>query len=90
MTITQWHVPVDDHGTITGSTTFTSFHRPARQEDHMREQRLATYPRAGLPPAAQSLQTPGAMIRASRRPPIYLRMGFDINIHDQWVRESQG
>lgn len=87
MTITQWHVPVDDHHCY-WYAIFTSFTQ-AVDKDAMRAQRLELYE---LPdytsrrnkrnnydydPREQATQT-------------YTGMGFDINVHDQWAIESQG
>lgn len=87
MTITQWHVPVDDE-TCYWYAIFTSFGKPV---DHakMREQRLQLYelpdyiPKVGkrngygYDPAEQKMRT-------------YTGMGDDINVHDQWAVESPG
>jgi len=87
MTISQWHVPVDDTGCYWYSI-FTSFGAPV-DKDTMRNQRLKTYPapdykpifgrhnRWGFNPDEQKSRT-------------FTGMGFDINIHDQWACESQG
>lgn len=87
MTITQWHVPVDDE-TCYWVALFTSFGNPV---DHarMREQRLELYdlpdyrPKIGkhndygYDPEQQKMRT-------------YTGMGDDINVHDQWAVESPG
>ncbi len=87
MTITQWHVPVDDE-TCYWYAIFTSFGKPV---DHakMREQRLQLYelpdyiPKVGkrngygYDPVEQKMRT-------------YTGMGDDINVHDQWAVESPG
>ncbi|MDW3205953.1 MAG: aromatic ring-hydroxylating dioxygenase subunit alpha [Alphaproteobacteria bacterium] len=87
MTITQWHVPVDDE-TCYWYAIFTSFGKPV---DHakMREQRLELYelpdyiPKVGkrngygYDPVEQKMRT-------------YTGMGDDINVHDQWAVESPG
>ena len=87
MTITQWHVPVDD-GSCYWYAIFTSFAEPV-DKARMREQRLALYelpdyrPKIGrhngygFDPAEQASRT-------------YTGMGEDINVHDQWAVESQG
>lgn len=88
MTITQMHVPVDDHHTYWFSM-FTSFAEPVDKAT-MREQRLAgvTLPDYapvkgrhndwGFDPAEQASET-------------FLGMGQgDINVHDQWACESMG
>jgi phthalate 4,5-dioxygenase oxygenase subunit len=87
MTITQWHVPVDDVSCY-WYAFFTSFAEPV-DKAQMRAQRLELYtlpdykPRLnkgnnyGFDPRQQASQT-------------YTGMGFDINVHDQWAVESQG
>jgi nitrite reductase/ring-hydroxylating ferredoxin subunit len=87
MTITQWHVPVDDTHCY-WYAIFTSFAEPV-DKGRMREQRLALYtlpdyvPRKnhendyGFDPEEQLHQT-------------YTGMGDDINVHDQWAVESMG
>ncbi|HVL34317.1 MAG TPA: aromatic ring-hydroxylating dioxygenase subunit alpha [Burkholderiales bacterium] len=87
MTISQWHVPVDDDGCY-WYAIFTSFGAPV-DKDTMRRQRLKTYPAPdyrpvvgrhngwGFDPQEQARQT-------------FTGMGFDINVHDQWACESQG
>jgi hypothetical protein len=87
MTITQWHVPVDDVTTY-WYAIFTSFAAPVDKQ-RMREQRLELYtlpdykPRRnkgndyGYDPEEQAKHT-------------FLGMGLDVNVHDQWAVESQG
>ena len=87
MTITQWHVPVDDTRTY-WVAIFTSFAGPVDRA-RMRAQRLESYalpdylPKRGrendygFDPAEQASRT-------------YTGMGEDINVHDQWAVESQG
>ena len=87
MTITQWHVPIDDTSCY-WYAIFTSFGAPVDKAE-MREQRLKLYklpdyrPRLGrhnnygYDAAEQTIRT-------------YTGMGFDINVHDQWAIESQG
>jgi phthalate 4,5-dioxygenase len=87
MTITQWHIPVDDTSSY-WYAIFTSFAGPADKK-LMREQRLELYelpdykPRRnkqndyGFDPHEQATQT-------------YTGMGQDINVHDQWAVESMG
>jgi nitrite reductase/ring-hydroxylating ferredoxin subunit len=87
MSITQWHVPVDDTHCY-WYAIFTSFSKPV---DHarMREQRLKLY------------ELPDYVSRKNRRNDYgfdpheqahetYTGMGDDINVHDQWAVESQG
>jgi hypothetical protein len=87
MSITQWHVPLDDYNCY-WYAIFTSFTEPV-DKDEMRAQRLALYQlpdyvsrqnrsnNYGYDPEEQKTQT-------------YTGMGFDINVHDQWAVESQG
>jgi phthalate 4,5-dioxygenase len=87
MTITQWHVPVDDRQHY-WYAIFTSFGAPVNK-DEMRRQRLELYelpdyrPRKnkrndyGFDPHEQEYET-------------YTGMGADINVHDQWACESMG
>lgn len=87
MTITQWHVPVDDENCY-WYAIFTSFGKPVDKEK-MRAQRVALYempdyiPKVGkrngygYDPVEQTMRT-------------YTGMGDDINVHDQWAVESPG
>ena len=87
MTITQWHVPVDDHGCYWYSI-FTSFSTPVDKKT-MREQRLKTYPAPGYKPIYNRANGWGFDAEQQRRE-TYTGMGFDINIHDQFACESPG
>ena len=87
MTITQWHVPIDDRRCY-WYAIFLSYGEPV---DHaqMREQRLHLYDlpdyvprigkdnRYGFDPKEQQTRT-------------FTGMGDDINVHDQWAVESMG
>lgn len=87
MTITQWHVPVDDVSCY-WYTVFTSFGAPV-DKARMRADRLKIYELPdyrskknrtndyGFDPHEQSSKT-------------YTGMGEDINVHDQWAVEGQG
>ena len=87
MTITQWHVPIDDVRHY-WYATFTSFGAPVNKEE-MRRQRLEIYelpdyiPRKnkrndyGFDPNEQEHET-------------FTGMGKDINVHDQRACESMG
>jgi hypothetical protein len=87
MTITQWHVPIDDTRHY-WYAIFTSFGAPV-DKDEMRRQRLQLYelpdyvPRKnkgndyGFDPHEQAHDT-------------FTGMGADINVHDQWACESMG
>jgi len=87
MTISQWHVPVDDTHCY-WYAIFTSFTGPV-DKAQMRDQRLALY------------ELPDYVSRQNRRnnygfnpqeqlDKTYTGMGMDINVHDQWAVESQG
>lgn len=87
MTITQWHVPVDDENCY-WYAIFTSFTKPVDKEK-MRAQRLELFElpeyrsrknrsnNYGFDPNEQKHET-------------YTGMGTDINVHDQWAVESMG
>ena len=87
MTISQWHVPVDDTHNY-WYAIFTSFGKAVDREE-MRRQRLELYELPdyvsrknksndyGFDPHEQEHET-------------YTGMGADINVHDQWAVESQG
>jgi phenylpropionate dioxygenase-like ring-hydroxylating dioxygenase large terminal subunit len=87
MTITQWHVPVDDENCY-WYAIFTSYDKPVDKKK-MREQRLELYELPdyvsrrnktndyGFDPHEQETET-------------YTGMGLDINVHDQWAVESMG
>ncbi|MFM2422786.1 MAG: hypothetical protein RL291_1316, partial [Pseudomonadota bacterium] len=87
MTITQWHVPVDDV-TCYWYAIFTSYTKPVDKEK-MRNQRLELYElpdyksrknksnNYGFDPHEQATET-------------YTGMGTDINVHDHWAVESMG
>ncbi len=87
MTISQWHVPVDDTSSY-WYAIFTSFTTPVDKQ-RMRNQRLELYALPdyksrrnrsndwGFDPHEQATQT-------------YTGMGSDVNVHDQWAVESMG
>ena len=87
MTITQWHVPVDDENCY-WYAIFTSYAAPVDKQK-MRDQRLELYELPdyssrrnksndyGFDPHEQATET-------------YTGMGLDINVHDQWAVESMG
>src|SRR5204863_2260347 len=87
MTISQWHVALDDTGCYWYSI-FTSFGAPV-DKDTMRNQRLKTYPAPDYKPVFGRHNGWGfdAQEQASKT---FTGMGFDINIHDQFACESQG
>ena len=87
MTITQWHVPVDDENCY-WYAIFTSYTAPVDKKK-MRDQRLELYELPdyksrknksndyGFDPHEQATET-------------YTGMGTDINVHDQWAVEFDG
>jgi hypothetical protein len=87
MTITQFHVPVDDTGCYWYSI-FTSFAGPV-DKDTMRNQRLKTYPAPDYKPIFSRENSWGFSVQ-EQRSQTFTGMGFDINIHDQFACESQG
>jgi nitrite reductase/ring-hydroxylating ferredoxin subunit len=87
MTITQWHVPVDDQGCYWYSI-FTSFTAPVDKKT-MREQRLKTYPAPDYKPIHNRANGWGFDAEQQRKA-TYTGMGHDINIHDQFACESPG
>jgi phenylpropionate dioxygenase-like ring-hydroxylating dioxygenase large terminal subunit len=87
MTITQFHVPVDDTGCYWYSI-FTSFGAPV-DKDTMRNQRLRTYPAPDYKPIFGRANGWGFNAE-EQRTKTFTGMGFDINIHDQFACESQG
>jgi phthalate 4,5-dioxygenase oxygenase subunit len=87
MTISQWHVPVDDTGCYWYSI-FTSFGAPV-DKDTMRNQRLKTYPAPDYKPVFGRHNGWG-FNPDEQQSRTFTGMGFDINIHDQWACESQG
>ncbi len=87
MTITQWHVPVNDTGCYWYSI-FTSFTTPVDKQT-MREQRLKTYPAPDYRPIHHRGNAWG-FDAEQQRTATYTGMGFDINIHDQFACESPG
>ncbi len=87
MTITQWHVPVDDE-TCYWYSMFTSFDRPV-DKDTMRAQRLKEHSLPGYAPLKNRRNNYGynPEEQAART---WTGMGFDINVHDQWAVEGMG
>jgi len=87
MTITQWHVPINDEKHY-WYAIFTSYTTPVDKKK-MRDQRLELYELPdyrsrknksndyGFDPQEQATQT-------------FTGMGADINVHDQWACESMG
>jgi phenylpropionate dioxygenase-like ring-hydroxylating dioxygenase large terminal subunit len=87
MTITQWHVPVDD-GSCYWFAIFTSFTTPVDKEE-MRAQRLELYTLPDYRPRVGRNNEYGYDVN-EQRDQTYTGMGLDINVHDQWAVESQG
>src|SRR6201987_2168868 len=87
MTITQYHVPIDDENCYWYSI-FTSFTKPVDKK-MMREQRLATYE---LPDykSRRNKRTDYGFDPHEQATTTYTGMGMDINVHDQWAIESMG
>jgi nitrite reductase/ring-hydroxylating ferredoxin subunit len=87
MTITQWHVPIDDESCY-WYAIFTSFAAPV---DHatMRAQRLELYELPDYRPRKGRHNDYG-FDPYEQKTATYTGMGADINVHDQWAVESQG
>lgn len=87
MTITQWHVPVDDENCY-WFTIFTSFQDPVNK-DLMRAQRLKEH---SLPDYAPLKNKSNAYHYdpVEQANLTYTGMGEDINVHDQWAVEGMG
>lgn len=87
MTITQWHVPVDDE-TCYWYSMFTSFGAPV-DKARMRDQRLEEHRLPDYAPLKNARNNYG--YDAEEQGEItYTGMGLDINVHDQWAVESMG
>ena len=87
MTITQWHVPIDDRSCYWYSM-FTSFDKPVDKE-LMREQRLREHQLPDYRPLKNKHNQYGYN-PAEQSSTTYTGMGLDINVHDQWAVESMG
>jgi hypothetical protein len=87
MTITQWHVPIDDERSY-WYALFTSFSTPVDKAE-MRRQRLQVYTLPDYLPRVGRHNDYGYDAQ-SQRFKTYTGMGEDINVHDQWAVESQG
>lgn len=87
MTITQWHVPVDDE-TCYWYSMFTSYDKPV-DKALMRDQRLKEHRLPDYAPLKNARNNYGynADEQADQT---YTGMGLDINVHDQWAVESMG
>jgi len=87
MTITQWHVPVDDE-TCYWYSMFTSFGAPVDKEV-MRAQRLKEHRLPDYAPLKNARNNYG-YDPEEQKGLTYTGMGLDINVHDQWAVESMG
>ncbi len=87
MSITQWHVPVDDTHCY-WYAIFTSFAAPVDKAT-MRAQRLETHSLPDYVPHAGRSNDWG-YDPEEQRSATYTGMGMDINVHDQWAVESMG
>lgn len=87
MTITQWHVPVDDE-TCYWYAIFTSFGQPV-DKAQMREQRLQLYELPDYRSRKNRANNYG-FDADEQKHATYTGMGEDINVHDQWAVESMG
>ncbi len=87
MTITQFHVPIDDTHCY-WYALFTSFAAPIDKAT-MRAQRLETHTLPDYAPLANRDNDWG-FNAAEQADATYTGMGMDINVHDQWAVESPG
>jgi phthalate 4,5-dioxygenase len=87
MTITQWHVPIDDENCY-WYAIFTSFRDPVDGAE-MRRQRLELYTLPDYRPRKNRANDWG-FDAAEQKTATYTGMGRDINVHDNWAVESQG
>jgi nitrite reductase/ring-hydroxylating ferredoxin subunit len=87
MTITQWHVPIDDVSCYWYSL-FTSF-GAAVDRDTMRRQRMEQHTLPDYRPRT-GRATAWGFSAADQATRTYTGMGMDVNVHDQWAVESPG
>ncbi|MDA3040186.1 MAG: Rieske 2Fe-2S domain-containing protein [Actinomycetota bacterium] len=87
MSITQWHVPVDDVSSY-WYAMFVSFDGPV-DADVMRNQRITQVELPGYRPTT-GIASQWGYDAEEQRTETYTGMGRDINVHDQWAVESQG
>ena len=87
MTITQWHVPVNDVQCY-WYAIFTSFGAPIDKET-MRRQRLELYTLPDYAPRKNKANDYG-FDPHEQESETYTGMGRDINVHDQWAVELMG
>jgi hypothetical protein len=87
ITISQWHVAVDDTKNY-WYAIFTSFGAPVNREE-MRRQRLELYELPDYVPRKNKTNDYGFDPHEQAHA-TYTGMGADINVHDQWATESMG
>jgi phthalate 4,5-dioxygenase len=87
MTITQWHVPIDDSRHY-WYAIFTSFGAPVDKAE-MRRQRLELYELPDYVPRKNKSNNYGFDAHEQAHE-TFTGMGADINVHDQWACESMG
>jgi hypothetical protein len=87
MTITQWHVPIDDLRHY-WYAIFVSFGAPVNK-DEMRRQRLDLYELPDYIPRKNKSNDYGFDPHEQEHD-TFTGMGADINVHDQWACESMG
>jgi hypothetical protein len=87
MTITQWHVPIDDR-TSWWYDIFSSFAKPI-DKAAMREQRRPLISPPDYRPTKNRTNNYG-YDPGEQRTATYTGMGDDINVHDAWAVESAG
>jgi hypothetical protein len=87
MTLTQWHVPIDDRS-CWWYAIFFAFREPV-DKALMREQRLELYELPDYMPRKNRANNYG-YDPEEQRTLTYTGMGRDINVHDQWAVESMG
>ncbi|MCC6002430.1 MAG: aromatic ring-hydroxylating dioxygenase subunit alpha [Pararhodobacter sp.] len=87
MTITQWHVPIDDENCYWYSM-FTSFGKPVDKKV-MWEQRIKEHRLPDFAPLKNKRNNYG-FDPDEQKTLTYTGMGLDINVHDQWAVESLG
>ncbi len=87
MTITQWHVPIDDTHCY-WYAMFTSF-TDAVDKEKMREQRLREHSLPDYAPL-KNADNHYHYDPIEQKNSTYTGMGQDINVHDQWACESMG
>ena len=87
MTITQWHVPIDDTRHY-WYAIFTSFGAPV-DKDEMRRQRLELYQLPDYVPRKNKSNDYGFDPHEQAHD-TFTGMGADINVHDQWACELMG